>query len=159
MALWLLLLSTVIAPNAQQQDAAVAQSRQVMDVTPEPVVCVSTPHRSLTINRAGGWTNIYVSVRSSRAPTSPVGVTISVSAPANPSGVQLEAGGKGLAKKVRVDPGKEVKDVPLLLVQTGKTNQYSGHLLYLISAALDASQRETVNVTGVPLEVDVQTVP
>lgn len=133
--------------------------RAALAVASKPTVCVSTPFPVLTINRSDGHIHFYVTLRSNNAVKNPLEITISVSAAANPSGVRLTEGQQGIMKTVRIEPGNELKDIPIFFVKTGKNNGQSGQISYTLTAQVANSSRPGVEVVGIPIDIDVRTVP
>jgi len=88
----------------------------------------------------------------------PVDVWISASAPANPSGVQLESDSHQTNVKIRVKPGHKISDVPVTVVKTPPTNTQSGQLEYSVSASIP-DNAENIKIVNSPLRISVRTNP
>ena len=136
---------------AQQKDAC-----EDIDQTTEAVICISTPHPMLTVNRTDGQVQIYVTLKASRGVSKPKKVRVDVSAAANASGVNLGEGENAVSTNVIIPASGEIKDLPVFRVVTKKDNQQSGRLYYSIFC--EPSDR-SIKVIGIPLNVEVWTNP
>lgn len=148
----------VIAASGQQLKTEPCGN---IDTIAAPAVCISTPYPVLTVNRTDGHINVYITVTANKSVTGVLDVTVCTTSPANPSGVNLVSGDRGIIKKIKLTPGKPLKDIPILLVQTAKDNHQSGHVVYVLTAFANTADRSQtpINVRGMPLEVAVDTIP
>ncbi len=126
----------------------------------ELTVCIYTPHRTLTVNRDSGSVHIYVTARTSKPLSHPIDLFVSISAPANPSDINLESGLHGtIGERLTIQPGKELKDVPVFFIKLAKGNIHSGRLTYSILTKVAEGGDQAVKLVGSQLQVEVVTIP
>jgi hypothetical protein len=116
------------------------------------MICFSTPHMNLTVNRQSGAVPISLIAFASHGVTEPIPLDAAITGAPATSAVKLTSGQMGTKAHLTVSFSKPIQEASLLRVETSADNPKSGLLFYSIYAGTPAK----VKVRGVPMQITVK---